>query len=117
MIRLINGKTGKPIKDEELNVFLNGSRFSELQRADRTTGLIRMTIDKNAYFSVMSNIPVTCNPYTSVEHELRKYKVADVLAYGFSDENQCNRKVHLKPNPGEFIFYERPRTLWEWMAL
>ena len=49
-IRLVNGRNGKPVTDENLNVFLSGSGFAENYRADKN-GTIRLTVDHNATVS------------------------------------------------------------------
>ena len=118
-IRLINGKNGKPIKDENLNVFVNKERDAENFRPD-SDGIIKLPMDRNALVSLLSNIDVTCHKITEVEnsqHQLQQYKVSDILEHGISDTNTCSKKVRIEPHPGEFIYYERPRTLWEWWAL
>jgi hypothetical protein len=118
-IHLVNGKNGKPIKDENLNVFVNKGRGAENFRPD-SDGIIKLTVDSNALVSFLSNIDVTCHKITEVEnsqHQLQQYKVSDILEHGISDTNTCSKKVRIEPHPGDFIYYERPRTLWEWWAL
>jgi hypothetical protein len=118
-IRLINGKNGKPITDENLNVFRNGSRFAENFRADHN-GVIRLTIDRDAVVDFASNIQVTCHPYSAndgSEHLPRLYRVREILETGISDKNMCSKKISVEAKPGEFVYYERPRTFWEWMSL
>ncbi len=118
-IRLLNGRNGKPIRDEDLNVFRDQPHFAENFRADRN-GIIKFAIDRDALVSFMSNIQITCHEVTAIEksaHELQQYKVRAIIEAGISDTNMCSKKVRVEAKPGEFIFYERPRTLWEWMAL
>ncbi len=116
MIRLVNGKNGKPITDENLNVFLNGSSFAESHRADKN-GVIRLTVDRNATVSFASNIEVTCHPYTPHERQQRQYRVGEILDHGISDENLCSKKIRVEARAGEFVFFERPRTFLEWWRL
>ena len=115
-LRLVNGRNGKPITDENLNVFLNGSGFAESYRADKN-GTIRLTVDHNATVSFASNIDVTCHPYTPNERQQRLYRVSEILDHGISDENSCSRKIRVEARAGEFVFFERPRSLWEWWRL
>jgi hypothetical protein len=116
-IRLINGKNGKPITDENLNVFRNGSHFAENFRADHN-GVIRLSIDRDAVVAFQSNIQVTCHPYGPNDGtSLREYRVREILTTGLSDKNMCSKKITVEAKPGEFVYYERPRTFWEWMAL
>jgi hypothetical protein len=60
---------------------------------------------------------VTCHPYGKDEDELRKYRVSDILERGIADQNTCSTAIRVKANPGEFVFYERPRTFLEGMRL
>jgi hypothetical protein len=115
-VRLVNGRNGKPITDENLNVFLNGSGFAENYRADKN-GTIRLTVDRNATASFASNIDVTCHPYTSNERQQKQYRVSEILDHGISDENLCSKKIRVEARDGEFVFFERPRTLLEWWRL
>jgi hypothetical protein len=115
-VRLVNGGNGKPITDENLNVFLNGSGFAENYRADKN-GTIRLTADHNATVSFASNIDVTCHPYAPGERRQRQYRVSEILDHGISDENLCSKKIRVAARAGEFVFFERPRTLLEWWRL
>jgi hypothetical protein len=118
-IRLVNGKNGKPIKDENLNIFRDQRHFAENIRAD-SNGVIKLTIDRNALVSFASNIQITCHRTTEAEtsrHELQQYIISDIVEHGISDTNTCSKKIRIEAKPGEFVFYERPRTFWEWMAL
>lgn len=115
-IRLVDGRNGKPITDENLNVFLNGSGFAENYRADKN-GTIRLTVDHNATVSFASNIEVTCHPYAPNERQQRQYRVSEILDHGISDENLCSKRIRVEARAGEFVFYERPRTFLEWWRL
>ncbi len=115
-IRLVNGKNGKPITNEKLNVFINNATDSQLFRTDER-GIIKLTVTINDVLSFASNIQVSCHPYGRDEHSRRKYPVREILEHGIADQNPCSTKVHFQANPGEFVFFERPRTFWEWMRL
>jgi hypothetical protein len=115
-VRLVNGKNGKPITDENLNVWVNDATGSQLFRPDRD-GIIKLRVGSNDVLSFASNIQVTCHTYSRDEHSIRKYRVSEILALGISDENLCSKKVRVEAKPGEFVFYERPRTFLEWWRL
>lgn len=115
-VRLINGKNGKPITDENLNVWVNDAKDSQLFRPDHD-GIINLRVARTDVLSFASNIDVTCHPYGKDEHSKRKYRVGEILDHGISDDNRCSKKVHVEATPGEFVFYERPRTLLEWWRL
>jgi hypothetical protein len=115
-VRLVNGKNGKPITNENLNVFINESGFAENYKANQN-GTFRLTVDRNATVSFASNIEVTCHPYGPHERQMRRYRVSEILDHGIADENLCSKKVHAETRAGEFVFYERPRTFLEWWRL
>src|SRR5258708_1946435 len=115
-IRLVNGRNRKPITDENLNVFVNGSGFAQNYKADKN-GTIRLAVGRSATLSFAGNIQVTCHPYTLSERQMRWYRVSDILDHGISDENLCNKKIRVEARSGEFVFYERPRTFLEWWRL
>src|SRR5436309_9647817 len=114
IIRLVNGKNGKAITDENLNVWINDSRYPILLPPTRD-GNIKLSVKPDDLLPLASNIQATCHPYERDEHELRKYRVSIILQHGFADQNMCSSRVRIKPSPGEFVFYERPRTFWEWI--
>lgn len=112
-VRLINGKNGKPITDEKLDVWVNDAKDSQLFRPDGN-GLIRLRVVSNDALSFAGNIEVTCHPYSRDEHAQRTFSVNQILAHGISDENLCSKKIRFEAKPGEFVFYEPPRTFLEW---
>ncbi len=115
-VRLVNGKNGHLITDENLNVWIDSSRDAGNFRVDRN-GMIRLAVDRDAVVSFASNIQVTCHPYGPKEHQMRRYSVNEILDHGISDENLCSKKIRVEAKPGEFVFYERPRTFLEWSRL
>jgi hypothetical protein len=74
-------------------------------------------VGRDDVLAFVSNIQVTCHPYGKDEHALRKYRVSDILEHGITDQNMCSNAARVQAKPGEFVFYERPRTIWEWMRL
>lgn len=115
-IRLVNGKNGRPISDENLNVWFNENKDSHLFRPD-ANGIITLQLGSSDVLSLAGNIDVSCHPYNRGEHSLRRYSVSEILKRGVTDENLCNRKIQVEASPGTLVFYERPRTWLEWWLL
>lgn len=115
-IRLVNGKNGKPITDENLNVWVNDAKGSQLFRPSED-GIIKLQVANGDVLSFASNLQVTCHPYNKDERSLRRYSVSEILMHGISDENSCSKKIRVEARKGEFVFYERPRTFLEWWLL
>jgi len=114
-IKVINGKNGKPIKDEKLNVWRSADqRGAEIMPTDEN-GVITLEVDRSNSIRVASNIYVTCHPYKAGDRD-RFYTVEKVLSEGIADLNECS-KIKATATPGELIVFERPRSLWEWYRL
>jgi hypothetical protein len=114
-IKVINGKNGKPIKDEKLNLWRSADqRDAEIMPTDKD-GVITFDVDRSGSIRVGSNIYVTCHPYKSGETE-RFHAVQKILTEGIADLNECS-KVTAAASPGELIVFERPRSLLEWYRL
>jgi hypothetical protein len=114
-IRILNGRSGKPIKDEKLNVWRRADqRDSEIFPTDKN-GVITLEVERTSSIRVGSNIYVTCHPYKAGARE-RLYAVEKIVTEGIADLNECS-KIKASATPGEFIFFERPRSLWEWYRL
>jgi len=111
-IRLVNGKNGKPITNENLNVFFGDSGLAATCQPDKN-GMSWFTVDSNAILDFDSNIGVTCHSY-ALNVQQRHYRVSEILDHGISDENICNKKIRVEARAGEFVYYERPRTFLEW---
>ena len=114
-IKVINGKNGKPIKDEKLNVWRHADqRGSEIMPTDEN-GVIRLEVNRSSSIRVASNIYVTCHPYKAGDKQ-RSYAVEKIISEGIADLNECG-KTKAAATPGEIILFERPRSLWEWYRL
>jgi hypothetical protein len=117
-VRLVNGKTGKPIDGENLKVWFNDSNQSNrlhLLRSD-LHGVIKLSVSSDDSLSFASSFAssgfVTCHLYSKEEHYLRRYQVTEILEHGITDYNECSRLKFLPvAHPGEFLFFERPRTI------
>ena len=66
-VRLVNGKNGKPVTDENLNVWVNDAKSSQLFRPDGD-GIIKLRVGSGDVLSFASNVEVTCHPYRKDEH-------------------------------------------------
>ena len=111
IVRLVNGKNGKPITDENLNVWVNDATDSQLFRPDRD-GVIKLRVASNDVLSFAANIQVTCHPYSSDEHSVRKYPVSEILAHGISDENLCSKKSELRRGQVSSCSTSAPVRYW-----
>ena len=113
ILRLLNGRTGKPITDRSFNVWLgssgnvlhdtNSSGEIKLDVAKITPPSIRVLPDHR--FDCRSERDVTSGDRT-------EYSLDEILSKGVVGENLCG---HAKspPEPGVLIIFVRPRTFIE----
>jgi hypothetical protein len=118
IIRLLNGKTGKPIRRHDTaNVWLGDGDNQLLQTGPKG----EITIDAsnvrpseirflpNTYFDCRFQRDGTSGRYV-------KYSVEQIISKGIVGENSCG-ETHISPTPGVLVVYVRPRTFIEGMKL
>ena len=112
-IRIINGKNGRPIKNETLRVWTTRDHVDADLWPTDATGSVLLKVDGNAQIAVDANLYATCRalPQNQQPSQLL-YSVAEVLGKGISTENTCGN-IHVAAKPGELILFERPFTLLE----
>jgi len=117
VIRLLNGKTGKPIRDKSFNVWL-GDGGMLLLDTDRK-GEIRLDIAnvKPREVRVNPNTRFDCRSKRDFSGGGRiKYSLDEVFSRGVITENLCGR-YSAPATPGVLILFVRPRTFIEWWKI
>jgi len=115
---LLNGKNGKPIKDERPNIWLGNAKDDILQWTD-SKGEILLEIDQAQprEIRVRGNFYVNCrqrgNQLTAINV---RYSLDEIVSKGVVTENDCG-KSHVDPIPGKLVLYLRPMTFKEKWAL
>jgi hypothetical protein len=112
-IRIINGKNGRPIKNETLRVWTTRNHIDADLWPTDANGSVLLKVDGNAQIAVDANLYANCRtlPQNQQPSEFL-YSVAEVLNKGISTENTCGT-VRVAAKPGELILFERPFTLLE----
>ena len=120
LIRVINGKTGKPIANERL-VFFGGKSPEEaahkVQKLNDATagadGVVAYRIDPNAtgWIQVFTDglTPCFANPNS------RSFSVDKIIKTGESTLNDCGKAV-AQNSPGTFVVFAREANLSEKLA-
>lgn len=141
-IRVLNGRTGKPITNECLNVWTGTGRGAHLVAATNKEGLAVLHFADSEVVAEaacqgwpaqatadagVDGITLSGNRYVACQEYARttpgeppvdplslmpSYSVKKVLESGMSTANTCG-KFRTGAKPGELIFYVRPRSLWE----
>jgi hypothetical protein len=114
LIRLLNGKNGRPINHEGLAIVLGENP----QKDFRTDSQGELIVDlSNSHprdlRAWMFSYYVDCrsNGDTKIAGELR-YSLDEIASKGIVAENDCG-KTHIIPTPGVLVLYMRPMTFKE----
>ena len=118
VIRLVNGKNGKPIVDKQVNVELGKSEISRDPDSQGEIVLDILNVEPRE-LRVRPNNDFDCrfkkDQMGSGGLDL-KYSLDEVVSKGIVGDNHCG-KAHVLPTPGILTLYLRPRTLMEWLSL
>lgn len=138
-IHVVNGKNGRPVPEECLNVSIGGWHGGNLIVPTGHDGVLVLHI-KDGKIAADSVAPGTCNgmaltgprsipkgaeslaflPNWQILCEDRgdrlvpSYSIQMILNSGVTTTNTCG-KVRMKANPGELVLFVKPPTFWEAM--
>ena len=140
-IRVLNGRNGKPIRNECLNVWTGTSRGEHLVAATNQGGIAILHIVgggietnngcagwpvRTSGETNIDGISVSADRYVACQENAKPtsgqtptdplklmpfYPITSILQLGVSSSNQCG-KIREKANPGELIFFVKPRGFW-----
>jgi hypothetical protein len=118
IIRLLNGKNGKPIRRHDTaNVWLGDSDNQLLQTGPK--GEITIDASNARPFEVrfLPNTYFDCRfQRDGASGQYVKYSLEQIISKGVVGENSCG-ETHISPTPGVLVVYVRPRTFLEGMKL
>ncbi len=105
-IRIINAKTGHPVKDEKLNVALRVDQIGSVAMATDKNGIILVDTGKATTIRILSNMYADCRSRGELYTD---YSIATILKTGITTGNLCS---DAKPTakPRELILFEIPKT-------
>ena len=112
-IRIINGKNGRPIKNETLRVWTTRNHVDADLWPTDATGSVLLKVDEAAQIALDENLNASCRTLPANQQASQfLYSVAEILNKGISTENTCGT-IRVTAKPGELILFERPFTLME----
>jgi hypothetical protein len=112
-IRIVNGKNGRPIKNETLRVWTTRDHVDADLWPTDATGSVLLKVDGNAQIALDENLNASCRTLPANQQSFQLlYSVAEILNKGISAENTCGT-IRVTAKPGELILFERPFTLME----
>jgi hypothetical protein len=117
IVRLLNGKNGKPIKHEFPNIWLGDAKFPTSPQAEKGDVNLEIGAIQPREIRVMPNYYVDCRfGRDTLDGNLLKYSLDEIASKGVVAENRCGQ-VHTTPIPGVLVLYVRPMTLKEKLEL
>ena len=118
VIRILNGKTGKPARRHDSNnvwlgdgdnLLLQSSPKGEIMVDVGNARPFEIRFTPNTYFDCRFQRDVSSGRYV-------KYSLEEIISKGIVGENVCS-KTRASPTLGVLVVYVRPRTLLELMKL
>jgi hypothetical protein len=117
-VEILNGKTGKPVANEHVNMFLG--RDSGNLAGNRDIG--EFNTDADGIFTVSQFAPATrsfdvyVNWHKPCATKLTTFSLPEIFSKGIVSENSCNAKVGRTAEPGTLILFVRDETFFEKMS-
>jgi len=114
IIRLLNGKTGKPAKNSVINVWLEDAQIAASNPTTDSNGEIRLRI-ADAESKTVRFLPgdsVDCRYRKGQLFEPVKFPMQEILSHGIVAPNLCG-KATAKPTPGVLVIFVRNLTFME----
>jgi hypothetical protein len=114
IIRLLNGKTGKPVKNSVINVWLEDAQIAALNPTTDSNGEIHLRI-ADAQSRTLRFLPgdsVDCRYKKGQLFEPVKFPIQEILSHGVVAPNLCGNAT-AKPTPGVLVIFVRNLTFME----
>jgi hypothetical protein len=118
-VQILNGRNGKPVANEHVNVFRTGD-FGDL--AGNRDHRDDFNTDANGIFTVSQIAPETDSFRVAVDwhrpcaKSYAKFSLHEIFSKGVVSENSCKPKLEQSAKPGTLILFVRDETFFEKMA-
>jgi hypothetical protein len=113
-VRLLNGKTGKPIKNDTPNVWFDDAKDRSNPQTN-SNGEVVVSLNDAQFqdLRVLPNLYADCRfKGNSTAGMSVKYSLKEIIATGVVSANVCG-KERIEPTPGVLVLYVRPMTFLE----
>ena len=116
-IRVLDGRNGKPIADEVLQIFINDQNGAS-QLGTGKDGAATLEVPTCASLRIQSNHYMDCRLHKKGAPR-PIYSVDEIISLGIAAGNICQRRLDFKASRGEFLFFIRPYRWWEkiWLPI
>jgi len=112
-IQVVDGRNGKTITDEQLQVWINGTTKNALSLKPGPDGIAELEAPAGSSLKIESNLYKDCR---TLEKSAARpvYSTDQIRSSGIATQNTCG-KLRLEPRRGELMFFVRPLHWWEGM--
>jgi hypothetical protein len=117
-LRLLNGKNGKPIKDDNPTIWI-GDVTDRIERYTDSHGEVVFTVTDIRFqpLRVLPDWYADCRFKGDSDAGMQvKYSLEEIITTGVVSENLCGKR-RIDPVPGVLVLYVRARTFMEKCAL
>jgi hypothetical protein len=111
-IRTLDGRNGRPIPNENLQVWIDRQSGAALNLSMHKDGVADLEVSRDSVIFVNSNYYFDCRFTRTADPSNSAYAVSEILKSGIVSTNACG-KLNVEVRPGEFIFFVRPAHWWE----
>ncbi len=112
-IHVVDGRNGKTIPDEHVQVWVNGRTGSAQSLVPGPDGIAELEVPEGASLDVESNYYKDCRPFQKGAPR-PTYSADEIRKDGVAARNTCG-KVGSEARRGELLFFVRPIHGWEGM--
>jgi len=112
-IRVLDGRNGRPITDERVQVWVNGEKGRAADLPADKQGIALLHLDDKPVRSIQieANLYFDCRPFRK-NSPRPAYSTVEILQSGVVTENVCG-KFRRESKAGELVFFVRPLHWWE----
>jgi len=113
VIRFVNGRDGKSIKDKKVNIWLGDQKLFWLDTDSKGQITLDVSSTQPRELAVMPNFLFDCRAERdSIIGKSVKYPLDEILSKGIVGNNLCGT-ISMSPTPGVLVLFARPRTTKE----
>lgn len=113
VIRLVNGRTGKPIRDRQVNIWLGAERMASIDANAHGEIPVDLTATSSHEIRFSPDFRHDCRFDTGFSKgDTLPYSLDEIMTHGIVGANLCG-KATSTPTPGVLILFLRPRTMME----
>lgn len=110
-IRVLNGKNGKPVTDEQVNVLFPVNHRAQLLLHTDKDGDVQFDGDRGEVFQILPDFYADCRSWQAGTPS-PLYSVTEVLSEGRLTQNTCS-KMNIEPRRGKLVYFVKPLHWWE----